>query len=110
MRNRLTSSAFVPSLLLALALAAGCYSSSGQAPPPSPSPAPAPAPAGAADCEPTGCSNTICAEAGKGVMSTCEYKAEYACYAKAKCEKQADGACGWTKTADFDTCMAANAK
>jgi hypothetical protein len=117
MRNRIASCTLVPSLLLALALAAGCYSSSGQAPPPSPSPAPAPAPApsepppaASADCEPTGCSNTICAEAGKGVMSTCEFKAEYACYSKAKCEKQANGACGWTRTADFEACLAASAK
>jgi hypothetical protein len=116
MRNRIVFSSLVSSLVLALALTAGCYSSSGQAPPPSPSPAPAPGatepspapdPGAAAACEPTGCSNTICAEAGKGVMSTCEFKAEYACYSKAKCEKQADGSCGWTRSADFDACIAA---
>jgi eight-cysteine-cluster-containing protein len=100
MQNRIASFSFG----LALALVSACVSSSGQAPPPSASPAPAPT--ASADCAPTGCSGIICAEAGKEVMSTCEYKAEYACYAKAKCEKQADGACGWTRSADFDACIA----
>ena len=42
------------------------------------------------------------------MITTCEYKSEYACYEKARCEKQADGKCGWTKSPDFDACIAAS--
>jgi hypothetical protein len=61
--------------------------------------------AGAAvPCKKTGCSGTICAE--EDMVSTCEFKPEYACYRDATCERQGDGACGWTKSAELDACLA----
>lgn len=56
------------------------------------------------DCRPTGCSGILCADAD--VMTTCEFKPEYACYSSATCTRQSDGACGWTKTPELDACLA----
>lgn len=66
---------------------------------------PAPPPA-AGGCVPQGCSNTVCAEEGAGIITTCEYKAEYACYQSAVCERQPGGECGWTETAELSACLA----
>lgn len=57
-------------------------------------------------CERTGCSGTLCAEEGAGMITTCEFKPEYACYADAACERQPDGTCGWTQTATLTACLA----
>lgn len=54
-------------------------------------------------CKPTGCSGQICSD--QDTITTCEYKAEYACYKSAKCEKQEDGKCGWTPTEKLVTCL-----
>lgn len=72
---------------------------------PSP-PATTPVPLAGGTCEKGGCSGTACSEPGKQVMTTCEYKAEYACYQTAACERQTDGACGWTQSADMVACLA----
>jgi hypothetical protein len=58
------------------------------------------------DCIKTGCSGTICAEPGKEVITTCEMKPEYACYANANCARQADGHCGWLQTTGLTKCLA----
>jgi hypothetical protein len=71
-----------------------------------PPPPPGSNPPSAAACVRTGCSNTVCVEAGKEVMTTCEYRAEYACYGTATCERQANGACGFTQTAALTSCVA----
>lgn len=63
------------------------------------------APTGAA-CVKTGCSGTVCADAESDMMTTCEFKAEYACYGTATCERQVDGACGWTQTDELTACLA----
>jgi hypothetical protein len=55
-------------------------------------------------CIKTGCSSEICAD--EAMMSSCVYRAEYACYKKAACERQPDGNCGFTKTAELTTCIA----
>jgi hypothetical protein len=96
-------------LALLCLVASACYSSSSQAPLPSTAAAAEPATnaAPATACVASGCSSTLCVPAGKEMMSTCEYKPEYACYQKATCEPQPDGACGWTHNADFDACLAA---
>jgi eight-cysteine-cluster-containing protein len=95
---------------LTTTLVVACVASS--SPPPSTS---TPAPSESADegdpeqrgaCVATGCSGVVCAEAGKDIVTTCEYRAEYACYQKATCEKQVDGACGWTQTAELTSCLA----
>jgi eight-cysteine-cluster-containing protein len=58
-------------------------------------------------CAVAGCSGTICTsvENAPNVVTTCEYRAEYACYQNASCEKQADGQCGWTQTAALQQCL-----
>jgi hypothetical protein len=58
------------------------------------------------DCVTSGCSGTLCVEPGKELATTCEMKPEYACYRDAACERQADGACGWTQSAALTTCLA----
>jgi hypothetical protein len=54
-------------------------------------------------CIVTGCSSHVCAE--EPVMTTCEYAPSYACYRNARCERQADGQCGWTQTAELQRCL-----
>ncbi len=57
-------------------------------------------------CKRGGCSSQLCVEEGDDAISTCEYRAEYACYAKAECARQADGTCGWTANAELTACLA----
>ena len=54
-------------------------------------------------CVRTGCSGQVCADGD--VVTTCEWREEYACYASASCERQADGACGWTETPELAACL-----
>lgn len=51
-----------------------------------------------------GCSSQICSDQ-EGVISTCEWLDEYACYQTATCERQGDGLCGWTETAELNACL-----
>ncbi len=83
-----------------LFVVAACSGGSSSAPPPSTPPV-----SGGA-CEKGGCNGTACTEPGKEVMTTCEYKAEYACYSSAPCERQTDGQCGWTQSAELVACLA----
>jgi hypothetical protein len=62
-----------------------------------------PPPAGGA-CVKTGCSGTLCSD--KDMVSTCEWKDEYACYKTATCARQPDGACGFTQTPELTACLA----
>ena len=55
-------------------------------------------------CIKTGCSSQICAD--HNVVSTCEFRPEYACYQKATCARQSDGNCGFTKTPELTECLA----
>jgi hypothetical protein len=57
-------------------------------------------------CVKGGCSGSVCEEEGTGTVTTCEMKPEYACYQSATCERQADGACGWTQTPELTACLA----
>lgn len=54
-------------------------------------------------CIKTGCSGEICAE--ETMMSSCIYRAEFGCYKKARCERQQDGNCGFTQTAELTSCL-----
>lgn len=54
-------------------------------------------------CKPTGCSGQICAD--EDIVSTCEYKSEYACYKTATCTRQSSGECGWTETKELKACL-----
>ncbi len=57
-------------------------------------------------CKLGGCSNEICQnETDQGLVTTCIYKNEYACYKTAKCEVQLDGKCGWTQTEQLSSCL-----
>ena len=57
-------------------------------------------------CVTGGCSGEICTDASAGpIYSTCQWKAEYACLPKAKCEVQSSGKCGWTYTEEYNQCM-----
>lgn len=67
-----------------------------------PAQAHAPAPAGA--CRRTGCAGELCA--AEDLVSPCIMKPEFACYVAARCERQADGACGWTDDAALRRCLA----
>lgn len=55
-------------------------------------------------CIKTGCSSQVCAD--HNVISTCEWRPEYACYQKAACQRQKDGNCGFTKTPELTACLA----
>jgi len=59
----------------------------------------------AAECHVGGCSGQVCSE-DPNVITTCEFRPEYACYHAATCEVQADGNCGWTETAELQACLA----
>ena len=54
-----------------------------------------------------GCSGQVCSDE-EGVITTCEYRPEYACYQAATCEVQDDGHCGWTQTEELQSCLAQN--
>ncbi len=58
-------------------------------------------------CMVGGCSSQLCGEANDmdGLVSTCEYRAQYACYQVATCERQTDGRCGWTETPELAQCL-----
>ncbi|MDP3696626.1 MAG: Gmad2 immunoglobulin-like domain-containing protein [Candidatus Taylorbacteria bacterium] len=58
-------------------------------------------------CKVGGCSGQLCLDGSEeDVVTTCEYKTEYACYKTAKCERQEDGKCGWTPTEELVACLA----
>lgn len=57
-------------------------------------------------CQKAGCSNQLCVSSDeKDITTTCEWQDEYACYQKAKCEKQEDGKCGFTQDQEFANCL-----
>lgn len=60
-------------------------------------------PSETATCYRTGCSGQVCAD--RDVITTCEYRPEYACYKSAQCARQADGTCGWTETTELQACL-----
>lgn len=59
----------------------------------------------AADCQVAGCSGQACANT-PNVVTTCDFRPEYACYRQATCESQATGHCGWTQTPALLQCLA----
>ena len=53
-----------------------------------------------------GCSAQMCSDT-PDMVSTCEYKEEYACYQKTStCTRQSNGECGWTQTNELKACLA----
>lgn len=59
-------------------------------------------------CVVAGCSGQLCVSAAEAQdsVTTCEFRPEYACYAHAVCESQANGTCGWTTTPELVGCIA----
>ncbi len=55
-------------------------------------------------CMKTGCSGQVCAD--HSVITTCEWRPEYACYRDATCARQANGACAFTQTPALTQCLA----
>ena len=64
-----------------------------------------PAPPVRGACVIGGCSGQLCVEEGDPGVSTCEYRAEYACYKSAVCERQASGQCGWRQDSALLACL-----
>jgi eight-cysteine-cluster-containing protein len=62
----------------------------------------------AGGCAVGGCSGQICGEVGEAdtMVTTCEYRAEYACYKTASCARQSNGKCGWSQTPELKACLA----
>ncbi len=58
-------------------------------------------------CAVAGCSGQLCVSADQAgaIVTTCEYRAEYACYQEASCEPQPNGECGWTPTVGLQACL-----
>lgn len=63
---------------------------------------------GTKECRPTGCSGQLCAD--QDLVSTCEFKNEYACYSEAECKLQNNGECGWTQTEALSLCIQTSKK
>ncbi len=61
-------------------------------------------------CAVGGCSSQLCGEASDmdGMVTTCEYREQYACYQSASCERQSTGKCGWTETPELAICLKNN--
>ena len=59
-------------------------------------------------CAVAGCSGQLCVEAREAgsIVTTCEYRAEYACYqSQSRCERQSTGMCDWTPTEELRACL-----
>ncbi len=58
-------------------------------------------------CMVGGCSSQLCGSPDqmRDMVTTCEYRAEYACYQVATCERQTNGQCGWTMTETVTQCL-----
>lgn len=54
-----------------------------------------------------GCSGEVCSDT-PGIVSTCIYRSQYACYKKAVCTRQVNGRCGWTQTNTLQACLSNN--
>jgi hypothetical protein len=92
-------------ILACLFFVAACGGGTTTQPTPTPVPSETETPPPAGECVKSGCSSTMCVEPGKEMVTTCEWKPEYACYQAAACERQADGSCGWTQTPELEACL-----
>jgi hypothetical protein len=58
-----------------------------------------------ADCVRAGCSSQLCVPTGNSdVVTTCEYRPEYACLAQTSCGC-VEGMCSWRQTPDYLNCL-----
>ncbi len=58
-------------------------------------------------CMVGGCSGQLCGDEKTigDMVTTCEYREEYACYKSASCERQSNGQCGWTMDSELTQCL-----
>lgn len=58
-------------------------------------------------CVRGGCSGQLCVDEKESaeIVTTCEYREEYGCYAEAACEVQSSGDCGFTETDELKACL-----
>ncbi len=61
------------------------------------------APQTSGGCKISGCSHEVCGD--QELYTICSFKAEYACYTEARCERQSNGRCGWTQTPELTACL-----
>jgi hypothetical protein len=59
----------------------------------------------AKQCYIGGCSGQLCGDKPGNLISTCEYRPEYACYRTAACERQTSGNCGWSPSKELTDCL-----
>ena len=65
-----------------------------------------PLPVVANPCIKSGCSGQLCVAASNSdIISTCEWRDQYACYQTAECKLQSDGQCGFTQTDELNNCL-----
>ena len=57
-------------------------------------------------CIISGCSAEVCSD--QAVVTPCIWRDAYACFRDARCERQSDGACGWTQTSELVACLASH--
>lgn len=55
-----------------------------------------------------GCNAEVCSDRAE-VFTPCIWRESYACYSNAICDRQPDGACGWTPTPELAACLASHA-
>ncbi len=55
-------------------------------------------------CQVSGCSAQVCA--AQPVLTSCEWRPQYACYDGERCEDQGNGVCAWTLSEDLARCLA----
>ena len=58
---------------------------------------------GCPPCQATGCSGQVCAD--EPVITTCEWRPEYACLQHSSCERLPDGECGWQASRETQACL-----
>ncbi|MFH1855102.1 MAG: hypothetical protein ABH810_01710 [bacterium] len=57
-------------------------------------------------CVTSGCSNDACVPQGENVITTCDINPEKSCLREAaRCERQPDGRCGWTREPQYPVCV-----
>jgi hypothetical protein len=61
----------------------------------------------AGGCFVGGCAAEVCSNRGD-VVTPCLWRDAYVCFRDAVCERQTDGECGWTQSAELRTCLASH--
>ncbi len=56
-------------------------------------------------CKIGGCSGQLCVPVSDEGISTCEYRAQYACYKQAHCRRLKNGQCGWVMSKKLRACL-----